>query len=213
MKNRNILTLTVALIFFTINVDAENYTNCAFKLDLEQEKDSVAVLISSAYTTNIKQLELSGLASKNANGKTKDLAKNLRDYFIKTNAEIRKFASQKKITLPMTKPQGGMRPDGRVDSAPENLKDTSRNESGAGEAGNTGIKDESKVKPEVTQSVLSLSKLKGTAFNKAYLNALSTDLTQLISLYGKILESNDAALKAFAKNELSQLTHFSDQLK
>jgi len=213
MKNRIIPVLIFASTFLTINVDAKSKASPNFKLNLQQQTDSASVLISSAYTTNIKQLELSGLAMKNSSGKVKNLAKNLRGYFIKSNAEIRKFASQKKITLPMTKPQGGMRPDGRIDSAPENLKDTTRHDSGSGEAGNNGVQEQSKTKPEVSQSVLSLSKLKGTDFNKTYLDELGTDLNQLISLYNKISQSNDASLKAFAKTELTQLTQFSNQLK
>lgn len=213
MKNRIIPVLMFALAFLMINMDAKSKPSLTFRLNLQQETDSLAVLVSSAYTTNIKQLELAGLATKNANGKTKNLAENLRDYFIKSNAKLRNLAKQKKFTLPMTRPQGGMRPDGRVDSAPENLKDTSRNESGAGEAGNTGIKAEPKTKPEVTQSILNISKLEGTEFNKIYVDALRKDLNQLISLYSKIVESNDATLKAFAKTELSQLTQFSNQLK
>jgi len=213
MKNRIISVLIFALTFLTVNVRAEVKTKPTFKLNLQQQTDSVAVLISSAYVTNIKQLELSGLAIKNANGKTKNLAKNLRDYFTKSNTEIRNIAKLKKIALPMTKPQGGMRPDGRIDSAPENLKDTTRHDSGSGEAGNNGVKEQSNTKPEVSQSVLSLSKLKGTDFNTTYLDELGIDLNQLISLYSKIVDSNDAMLKAFAKTEITQLTQFSNQLK
>ena len=213
MKNRLIPVLLFASTFLTINAHAKVKTKPTFKLNSQQETDSLAISIASAYKTNLKQLELSGLAIKNSSGKVKNLAKNLRDYYTNSNTEIRNIAKQKKIALPMTKPEGGMRPDGRIDSAPENLKDTTRNESGSGEAGNTGIKAESKIKPEVSQSILSLSKLKGTDFNKAYLDELGIDLNQLISLYSKIVDSNDATLKAFAKTELSQLTQFSNQLK
>jgi len=207
MKNRMIPILIFALTFSMVNVYAKNHAG----LVLQQETDSMSVSISSAYSTNIKQLELSGLAIKNGNGKTKALAENLRDYFIKSNADLRNLAKQKKINLPLTKPDGGMRPDGRIDSAPENMKDTSRNESGAGEAGNTGVKGQ--PKPELVQSILDLSKLKGADFNKSYSRALSNDFNHLISLYTRIAESKDGALKSFAKDQLNQLNRFSGRLK
>ncbi|MCZ4222625.1 DUF4142 domain-containing protein [Pedobacter rhodius] len=214
MKNQILYVLGVGILSFTVKVDAKSPSNFMFeKSNLKQNTDSTAVLISSAYVINTKQLELSGLAVKNANAKTKGLAKNLSDYFIKSNAKLRTFAKQKDIAMPMTKPQGGMRPDGRIDSAPENMRDTSRNEPGTGEAGNTGISGKSSVKPEVMQSILSLSKLKGSDFNKAYLNYLGNDINQLISLYGKLAQSTDTALKAFAQNQLSQLNNFTAQLK
>ncbi|KQR67285.1 hypothetical protein [Pedobacter sp. Leaf176] len=213
MKNRIIPIIIFASTFLFVNANAGSYTSSNFKLNLQQETDSVKVVLSSVYTTNIKQLELSGLAIKKASGKAKNMAESLRDYFIKSNLKLRDFAKQKKITLPMTKPQGGMRPDGRIDSAPENLKDTSRNESDTGEAGNTGKKMQPNIEPDITQSLSNFSKLKGTDFNKAYLNLVASDLSQLTSLYGTLSGSNDAALSAFANNEIKQLTHFSARLK
>jgi len=204
---KNLILLAAGITFLAYKTPAEaSPVEHHHHLNVVLKQDSVSSL-ATVYAINTKQLEAAGLVANSGTSKTKTLAKNLTDYFTKSNMELRALAKLKNIALPMTKPQGGMRPDGRTDSSPENMRDTSRNQSGTGEAGNTGMSVNTK-KTDVSPSISDISKLKGAAFEQAYLNKLNSDINELNSVYEKLTQSKDSALKNFAKNQMLQLKRF-----
>ncbi|RYD78718.1 MAG: hypothetical protein EOP55_06460 [Sphingobacteriales bacterium] len=201
MKTHFVIFAGLATLLFSVRVDAKHFVNAATGISI-QDTISLGKVLESAYSINTRQMEMAGLASKSGNSATKMLAKKSTDYFAKSNADIRMLAKHKNIALSMTKPLGGMRPDGRVDSSPENMRDTSRNQSGTGEAGNTGL---TKKAPNVDQSISMLEKLKGASFNKSYTDNLNKDLNDLQMLYESAVKSSDSSLKSFAQKQLTQI--------
>ncbi|RZK13330.1 MAG: DUF4142 domain-containing protein, partial [Pedobacter sp.] len=96
------------------------------------------VFMNQALLYGLKVTQMSGIAAQNAaSKKVKDFAQSIIDGHAEANTELLALAKTKNITLPAGKPEEGQRPDGRVDSAPTTLQDTSRNQN-KGEAGNSG---------------------------------------------------------------------------
>ncbi|KQS34487.1 hypothetical protein ASG14_15320 [Pedobacter sp. Leaf194] len=206
MKNSTFFAAGIALILSAGQTQAKNRVEYS-PIKIIYKQDS-ANTISTAYAINIKEMEAAGLALNSGTNKTKTLAKKLADYFTKSNTELRALAKRKNVALPMSKPLGGMRPDGRIDSAPENMRDTSRNQSGTGEAGNNGTRSPKNL-PATPAATSGLASLSGTKFDSAYLGNLKESLAQLNSIYQKEAQSGDPELKMFAKTQLEQLKKFS----
>ncbi|GGH06280.1 DUF4142 domain-containing protein [Pedobacter zeae] len=119
----------------------------------------------------------------------------------KANEELRALAKLKKVALPMSTPDGGQRPDGRVDSSPENMKDTSRTRNAEGEAGNSGLAKKTvsgTTEAEVIQAIDQLKKLRGSSFDKAYVEMMVSDHQKAVYLFEKASQSSDADIKAYA---------------
>lgn len=163
--------------------------------------------VKQAMLLGMQQRQISGLAAeKSGSDRIKNFAKNNILEQAKWNEEIKQLARLRKIDLPMDKPQGGQRPDGRVDSAPENLQDTTRNQNqpeaqGTNKAANNGILI---TENEVSNTVSRLSKLTGNNFDASYLALMVGNQKQLISLFEDASNSKDKLIKRAAKKYLEQ---------
>ncbi|RZK37394.1 MAG: DUF4142 domain-containing protein [Pedobacter sp.] len=184
---------------------------------ISQEVLPPEVFMNQALLYGLKVTQMSGIAAQNAESKkVKDFAQLIIDGHAQANTELLALAKTKNITLPAGKPEEGQRPDGRVDSAPVTLQDTSRNEN-KGEAGNTGqpkgviLNGLNMLRnDEIQESVSRLKDLKGKSFDDAYLAASIQDHQNMISLFEAGSKSTDAAVKKYAKKYLPKLkTHLS----
>ncbi len=173
------------------------------------QQNSDAALLNDLNALCIKQLRASALASQQGGTKAGDWGSRLSVTLSKFNDEIRILAKNKKIVLSSALPEGGQRPDGRVDSSPENLRDTSRIKNGGGEAGYEGTKKVESVggiNDAASNALIeSLKKLKGGAFDKAYQNLLISDRETAQTLLTKAAQSSDRDIKTFAGRYLQKL--------
>lgn len=201
-----IIAITASIVFNSPSNIKETSTRSNFNATINQQSD--AALLGQLNELCTKHLRAAGIASEQGAEKTKAIATRLSLNLSQFNEELRILAKSKSITLSSILPQGGQRPDGRTDSSPENLKDTSRIRYGSGEAGNSGhakttpmgINDDSS-----NALVSSLKKLKGTAFDKAYKNLLLSDRQTAEKLLESASRSTDGAISAFAKKYLKKL--------
>ncbi|PWS29277.1 hypothetical protein DHW03_05520 [Pedobacter yonginense] len=202
----------VFVLYSTIPARAKSTENSiqAYSINpVYQDNIAPDVFINQAVLYGMKAIQMGGLASKKAtNPKLKAIGEMMIDQYSKSNQELIALAKTKNIALPMTKPQGGQRPDGRVDSAPENLRDTSRNQN-QGEAGNSGTISKSSANTEMvltdsdlTQSVESLNKRTDKAFDEAYINATTRNYKGLIALYEAGAKSKDKSIRSFSSKSL-----------
>lgn len=170
------------------------------------------VFMNQALLYGLKVTQMSGIAAQNAaSKKVKDFAQSIIDGHAEANTELLALAKTKNITLPAGKPEEGQRPDGRVDSAPTTLQDTSRNQN-KGEAGNSGqpkgimLNGFSMLRnTEIQESVNRLKDLKGKSFDEAYLSASIQDHQNMISLFEAGSKSTDVAVKKYAQKYLPKL--------
>ncbi|WP_421944702.1 DUF4142 domain-containing protein [Pedobacter sp.] len=102
----------------------------------------------------------------------------------------------------MSTPAGGQRPDGRIDSAPENLRDTTRTQNVAGEAvvpagkkPQTNATDEVSISTEINR----LKNLDAKSFDKGYYEHAVANHKQLTALLEEAGNSLDSQIKAFSK--------------
>ncbi|PWS33839.1 DUF4142 domain-containing protein [Pedobacter paludis] len=217
MKNYFAFNLFLAVIFCnSIGVTAKEIKNSIISKPLENlnNQDSIPTdaFLNQAMLYGMKAIQTGGLATEKAyNPKLKTIGQQMIDQHSKANQELMELAKTRNIALPMTKPQGGQRPDGRVDSAPDNLRDTSRNQN-QGEAGNSGavnrnntIGNETIKDHDLTQSVAQLKALSGKEFDLAYVNMTIEDYKRLIDLYESGSKTKDKAVRAFAKKALPSL--------
>jgi putative membrane protein len=184
----------------------ENNSKSEFNGTLPQTSD--AALLNQLNELCTKQLRAAGLAGKQGGTEVKNWGNRLSIILSQFNDEIRVLAKNKSIALSSSMPEGGQRPDGRTDSSPENLRDTSRINSGAGEAGNSGLTKTKAIGINDQASnalVASLKKLKGNAFDRSYKNLLLSDRPTAENLLYNASQSTDASISAFGKKHLAKL--------
>lgn len=177
-----------------------------------QRDDSDEAFLKQAMLYHMKTVQLSSIVTEQgSNSGVKAFAKSLISEQGKMGEELQALARSKNVSLPMSKPQGGQRPDGRIDSAPENLRDTSRNSS-EGEAANSGQTKPATVaiggslsEEEILAKVNSLKAQKGSALNKTYLNGIIADHEAAIVSFNAASKGSDAAIKRFAIKYLPRL--------
>lgn len=182
---------------------------------IPQEVLPPEAFMNQALLYGLKVTQMSGVAAQNAgNIKVKNFAQTIIDGHAQANTELLALAKTKNFALPASKPEEGQRPDGRVDSAPTTLQDTSRNQN-KGEAGNNGqpkgimLNGFSMLRnAEIQESVNRLKDLKGKSFDDAYLAASIHDHQNMISLFEAGSKSTDVAVKKYAQKYLPKLkTH------
>jgi len=182
------------------------------------------VFMTQALRYGMKETQMSGIAAENSNkGKIKAYAKTVLDDHAAAKEELLALAKTKNIALPTSKPQGGQRPDGRIDSSPNNLQDTSRNQN-QGEAGNSGqvkgvmfqgLKMLQDV--DILSSVNQLNNLKGNEFDADYITMSIEDHRNIVALFEAGSKSSDVAIKRYSlkylpkfKAHLAQVTAMSN---
>ena len=170
----------------------------------------VEVFIRQAMLSGMKEIQLSGVASEqSADPKVKAFAKMMIDDHSKVNEELKSLAKAKSVSLPMSKLPGGMRPDGRVDSQLENMKDTTRNQNVAEAAGNMKSAvlphPDGDTEAEILKSVEDLKQMKGTALDQAYVKLMISDHQKAIALFEEGAKSKDSAIRKFASKHLPHL--------
>jgi len=177
----------------------------------QQDPISNELFLRQVMLYSLKQKQLSGLvAEHSANAEIKLLANNTLNLFSASNDELLRLAKSKNISLTNTTLPGALRPDGRVDSAPENLKDTSRTQN-QGEAGNTG---QPKVKmaygftaindSDILKSLNELKSLKSNGFDPKYLSEVAQDHENLIEIFNLGKKSTDRDIRKFSAKYLSK---------
>lgn len=169
-----------------------------------------AEFIRQAMLSGMKEVQLSGVASEqSADPKIKAFAQMMINDHSKVNEELKLLAKSKGVNLPMSKLPGGMRPDGRVDSELENLKDTTRNQNVGEAAGNTkpavSLHPGGDTEAEILNSVEDLKQMKGTALDQAYVNVMISDHQKAITLFEEGAKSKDSAIRKFASKHLPHL--------
>ncbi|WP_316807802.1 DUF4142 domain-containing protein [Pedobacter agri] len=181
------------------------------------------VFMNQALLYGLKATQMSGIAAQNGSQKVKGFAQTILDAHAQANTELLALAKSKNITLTASKNEEGQRPDGRVDSAPTTLQDTSRNQN-QGEAGNTGQPKGVMLNgfamlrnADLQQSVNKLKDVKGQDFDQAYITSSIQDHQNLIVLFEAGSKSTDAAVKKYAKKYLpkfkTHLTQLNAMLK
>ncbi|KQM72688.1 hypothetical protein ASE74_22725 [Pedobacter sp. Leaf216] len=192
----------------SFNAIANTDWHYATTFDYIQKADSLTTeqFLQQAAIAGMKEVLTGKLAAdKAADKKVKAFGRMMVDDHTKANEELKVLAKLKKVNLPNSTPDDGQRPDGRVDSAPENLKDTSRVKNTGGEAGNTGLTTKGGNEYDVTNATEQLNKLSGTSFDKAYVQMMVTDHQNAVALFEKASQSTDAAVKAYANKYLPVL--------
>jgi putative membrane protein len=172
----------------------------------QQDTLTTAQFLQQAAIAGMKEVLTGKLAAnKGTDKKVKAFGQIMLDDHTKASEELRVLAKLKKVDLPMSTPEGGQRPDGRVDSAPENMKDTSRTRNAGGEAGNTGLAKKvanGTTEAEVTQSIDRLNNLSGRSFDKVYLEMMVSDHQKAVALFEKGSQSSDFDVKTYARKYL-----------
>ncbi len=174
----------------------------------KQESITTAQLLGQLYLySNQAMLSAKLAADKSSDALLKKQSAELVDRHIQFNEAIRLLAKDKKVDLPMSLPDGGQRPDGRVDSAPENLRDTTRTQKATSEA--EGDKKLGRMngvnEASVTEEVNRLKALSAADFNKAYLASAVSVQQKLSALLSKGASSSDKMIKSFSKKQLSAI--------
>jgi len=170
----------------------------------------VEVFIRQAMLSGMKEVQLSGVASEqSADSKIKAFAMMMINDHSKVNDELKLLAKTKSVSLPMSKLPGGMRPDGRVDSQLENMKDTTRNQNVAEAAGNMTSSvtpnPDGDTEADILKSVEDLKKMKGASLDQAYVNAMISDHQKAIALFEEGAKSKDSAIRKFVSKHLPHL--------
>lgn len=210
MKNHlyTIKTAAVGIVISVISFSYPAQANLSHHITVNQQDSlTTAGFLQQASVLGTKALLTGKLAfDKGTDKKIKSLGQMMVVSHTKANEELRTLAKLKKVDLPMSLPEGGQRPDGRVDSSPENLRDTSRTKNAAGEAGNTGqSKKTGYGEADVSNATEKLKGLNGTAFDQAYIEMTVADHQNAIKLFEKASQSTDNAIKAYANKYLPEL--------
>ncbi|WP_412469086.1 DUF4142 domain-containing protein [Pedobacter sp. KLB.chiD] len=210
-KTREIAVVGMIISATSFNAVANSdwhYATCTDDIH-QQDTITTAQFLQQAAIAGMKEVLTGKLAADRATDKKiKAFGQMMVDDHNKANEELRALAKLKKVTLPMSAPEGGLRPDGRVDSSPENLKDTSRTRNAGGEAGNTGLAQKTingTTATEVTEAVDQLKKQKGRSFDQAYVEMMVLDHQKAVALFEKASQSSDNEVKAFAGKHLPTL--------
>lgn len=200
------ILLATSLLFASPDGQGEAKTSNHSPATIIQSDDPATLNELNALCS--KQLRAAGLAAKQGE-RTKQSGNKAIVVLSSFSDELKLLTKKKSIQLAGTLPQGGQRPDGRVDSSPENLKDTSRLNNAGGEAGNSGTV---KTTPNglndgANNSVVeSLAKLNGNAFDSTYRNLLISDRPTAEKLLMKVAASRDKDIAAFASKYLNKLS-------
>jgi len=215
MKN-HFSTRKIAVVGMIISATS---FNAVAKADWHYTKSLDYILHQDSLTTEqfLQQAAIAGMkevltgklaADKASDKKIRAFGQMMVDDHTKANEELRALAKLKKAELPMSTPEGGQRSDGRVDSSPENMKDTSRTKNAGGEAGNTGLAKKSAngaTAVEVTNALDQLNNLSGNSFDKAYVEMMVSDHQKAVALFEKASQSTDNAVKTYANKYLPVL--------
>ena len=173
------------------------------------EEIPVDVFIKQAMLYGMKEIQLSGIANDQSNNaKIKAYAKMIIDDHAKTNAALKALAKVKNISLPMDNPQGGQRPDGRIDSAPENMRDTTRNQNqgeAVGKISNINRNENTVSEEEIRSKIEQLKTVKGKDFDQAYILAMKNNHQEMIALFQEGTKSSDSGVRDFALKYLPKL--------
>lgn len=210
-KTREIAVVGMIISATSFNAMAKTDWHYSTLTDYTQRQDTIttAQFLQQAAIVGMKEVLTGKLAANKATDKKiKAFGQMMVDDHNKANEELRLLAKLKKVSLPMSNPEGGQRPDGRVDSAPENLKDTSRTKNAEGEAGNTGFAQKTvdgTTEAEVTQAITQLNNLSGGAFDKTYVEMMVLDHQKAVSLFEKAAQSSDTDIKRYAGKYLPTL--------
>jgi len=208
MKNRfntreiAVVGMIVSATSFNAIAKADWHYSTLTDYNHQQDTLTTAQFLQQAAIAGMKEVLTGKLAAnKAADKKLKAFGQMMVDDHNKANEELRVLARLKNVELPMSTPEGGQRPDGRIDSSPENMKDTSRTKNAGGEAGNTGLAKKTvngTTEAEVTQAIDRLNNLSGSAFDKAYVVMMVSDHQKAVSLFEKAAQSSDADVKRYA---------------
>ncbi len=207
-KTRKIAVVGMIISATSFNAVANSDWRYATYTDYIHQQDTIttAQFLQQAAIAGMKEVLTGKLAADGATDKRiKAVGQMMVDDHSKANEELRALAKLKKVTLPMSTPEGGLRPDGRVDSSPENLKDTSRTRNDGGEAGNTGLAQKTingTTETEVAAAIDQLKKQKGRSFDQAYVDMMVLDHQKAVALFEKAAQSSDNDVKAFAGKHL-----------
>lgn len=212
MKNhgntRKIAIVGMIISATSFNAVAKADWHYARSFDYINQQDSLttAQFLQQAAIAGMKEVSTGKLAAEKATDrKIKAFGQMMVDDHTKANEELRSLAKLKKVNLPMSRPEGELRPDGRVDSSPENMKDTSRTKNAEGEAGNTGLAKKNAngaTETGVTNAIEKLNNLSGASFDKAYIEMMVIDHQNAVALFEKASKSTDSDVKAYANKYL-----------
>ncbi|MDQ0965728.1 putative membrane protein [Flavobacterium sp. W4I14] len=215
MKNhfntRKIAVVGMIISATSFNAVAKADWHYARSSDYINQRDSLttAQFLQQTAIAGMKEVSTGKLAAEKATDqKIKAFGQMMVDDHSKANEELRSLAKLKKVNLPMSRPEGELRPDGRVDSSPENMKDTSRTKNAGGEAGNTGLAKKivnGATEADVANAIEKLNKLSGASFDKAYVEMMITDHQNAVALFEKASKSTDNDVKAYANKYLPVL--------
>ncbi|MGN8054909.1 DUF4142 domain-containing protein [Pedobacter sp. 22163] len=215
MKNhfntRKIAVVGMIISATSFNAVAKADWHYARSSDYINQQDSLttAQFLQQTAIAGMKEVSTGKLAAEKATDqKIKAFGQMMVDDHSKANEELRSLAKFKKVNLPMSRPEGELRPDGRVDSSPENMKDTSRTKNAGGEAGNTGLAKKivnGATEADVANAIEKLNKLSGASFDKAYVEMMITDHQNAVALFEKASKSTDNDVKAYANKYLPVL--------
>ncbi|MEH3115825.1 DUF4142 domain-containing protein [Pedobacter terrae] len=210
-KTREMAVVGMIISATSFNAIANADWHYATLTDYAHQQDTITTeqFLQQAAIAGMKEVLTGKLAGDKATDKKiKAFGQMMVNDHNQANEELRTLAKLKKVALPMSNPEGGLRPDGRVDSAPENLKDTSRTRNAGGEAGNTGLaqkKVNGPTEAEVTQAIDQLRKLNGSSFDQAYVEMMISDHQKAVALFEKAAQSSDADVKRYAGKYLPNL--------
>ncbi|QXU43716.1 DUF4142 domain-containing protein [Pedobacter sp. D749] len=215
MKNhfntRKIALVGMIISTASFNAFAKAEWHYTRSFDYIQQQDSLttAQFLQQATIAGMKEVSTGKLAAEKATDKKiKAFGQMMVDDHTRANEELRALAKIKKVNLPMSMPEGELRPDGRVDSAPDNMRDTSRTKNAGGEAGNTGLAKKptnGATEADVTNAIEKLKSLNGASFDKAYVDMMIADHQDAVSLFEKATQSTDVEVKAYANKYLPVL--------
>ncbi|MGQ7856077.1 DUF4142 domain-containing protein [Pedobacter sp. WC2501] len=215
MKNRfntrEIAVVGMIISATSFNAIAKADWHYSILTDYTHQQDTLttAQFLQQAAIAGMKEVLTGKLAAEKATDKKiKAFGKMMIDDHTRANEELRALAKLKKVNLPMSRPEGELRPDGRVDSSPENMRDTSRTKNAGGEAGNAGlakITANGATEADVTNAIEKLKNLNGTSFDKAYIEMMAIDHQSATSLFEKASQSTDPEVKVYANKYLPVL--------
>ena len=223
MKNRfntrEIAVVGMIISATSFNAIAKADWHYSMLTDYTHQQDTLttAQFLQQAAIAGMKEVLTGKLAAEKATDKKiKAFGKMMVDDHTRANEELRALAKLKKVNLPMSRPEGELRPDGRVDSSPENMRDTSRTKNAGGEAGNTGMAKKTAkgaTEADVTNAIEKLNNLNGSSFDKAYVDMMIADHQNAVSLFEKATQSTDVEVKAYANKYLPVLKKHLKQIK
>ncbi|MFC4212360.1 DUF4142 domain-containing protein [Pedobacter lithocola] len=207
MKNHlNSLKLSVSILLLVIlsATTVKAHTNLIKSTTVQDSSGSSVFLQQVTILTNQALLTSKIAADKASNSQLKSLGQQMVDKNIQMMDELRKLGKTKSVNAINASPQSGIRPDGRVDSAPINLQDTARLNNATGEAVGSSKNYNSTVNDvDVAKEIVNLKGLNGAGFDKAYQTSAINNQTKLMAALQSGTTSTDNEIKKFARKALS----------